>query len=222
MKSPSPPTPRTWRLLDPIDRSTEILFALIMVLAITGSISVAEAGREDIRTMLVGALGCNLAWGIVDAVMYLMAGLTERARSMRMLQSLRNTIDPAEARRIIADAMPPAVRSALGEPELETIRVRLAGLSDPPLRARLSIDDWMGALAVFLWVFLSTFPVVIPFLFMHDVTRALRISNGIAIVMLYVTGHSLGSYAGGRPWLIGMSMVLLGIVLVAATIALGG
>ena len=38
-----------------------------MVLTFTGSLSVAEAGRDDVRTMLIGALGCNLAWGIIDA-----------------------------------------------------------------------------------------------------------------------------------------------------------
>jgi hypothetical protein len=45
------------RVLDPIDRVSEVLFGLIMVLTFTGSLSVAEAGRESIRTMLIGALG---------------------------------------------------------------------------------------------------------------------------------------------------------------------
>ena len=51
------------RVLDPIDRVSEVLFGLIMVLTFTGSLSVAEAGRDDVRAMLIGALGCNLAWG---------------------------------------------------------------------------------------------------------------------------------------------------------------
>src|SRR5438094_10039595 len=57
------------RVLEPIDRVSEVLFGLIMVLTFTGSLSVAEAGRENIRTMLIGALGCNLAWGIIDGVL---------------------------------------------------------------------------------------------------------------------------------------------------------
>ena len=59
------------RLLDPIDRVSEVLFGLIMVLTFTGSLSVAESGREDVRTMLIGALGCNIAWGVIDAMLYL-------------------------------------------------------------------------------------------------------------------------------------------------------
>src|SRR5262245_28378312 len=60
------------RPLEPIDRISEVLFGLIMVLTFTGSLSVAEAGHEDIRTMLIGALGCNLAWGVIDGILYLM------------------------------------------------------------------------------------------------------------------------------------------------------
>ena len=50
------------RVLDPAERISEVLFGLIMVLTFTGSLSIAEAGREDIRAMLIGALVCNIAW----------------------------------------------------------------------------------------------------------------------------------------------------------------
>ncbi len=66
------------RLLDPTERLSEILFGLIMVLSFTCSFSVAtERGRADVRNMLVAALGCNLAWGIIDAVFYLMGCFSE-------------------------------------------------------------------------------------------------------------------------------------------------
>ena len=60
----APNTPRaTKRVLEPIERISEVLFGLIMVLGFTGSLSAAQAGRSDVRTMLFGAIGCNLAWG---------------------------------------------------------------------------------------------------------------------------------------------------------------
>ena len=65
------------RVLEPVERLSEILFGLIMALTITGAVSVATADRLAIRTMLLAALGCNLAWGIIDAGMYLMARLGE-------------------------------------------------------------------------------------------------------------------------------------------------
>jgi VIT1/CCC1 family predicted Fe2+/Mn2+ transporter len=102
------------------------------------------------------------------------------------------------------------------------MRHELNLLPEPPRHPRLGRDDWLGALGVFLLVFLSTFPVVIPFLFAHDAPRALRVSNGIAIVMLFLTGYSFGRAVGYRPWRMGISMVVIGSMLVAMTIALGG
>ena len=69
---------------------------------------------------------------------------------------------------------------------------------------------------------LSTLPVVMPFVFIPDATRALRISNGIAVMMLCAAGMTYARHTGQSPWLVGLSMVLLGGVLVALTIALGG
>src|SRR5207342_1082514 len=88
-------------VLDPIERLSEVLFGLIMVLTFTGSLSVAEAGREDVRAMLIGALGCNLAWGIIDAVLYLMGGLAEKAKRLLTLRAVRNAT-AKDARRLIA------------------------------------------------------------------------------------------------------------------------
>jgi len=63
---------------------------------------------------------------------------------------------------------------------------------------------------------------VIPFLFMKDVRLALHVSNGIAILLLFLTGYSFGRHIGRHAILTGIVMVVLGAVLVAITIALGG
>ena len=123
------------RVLDPIDRVSEVLFGLIMVLTFTGSLSVAEAGREDVRTMLIGALGCNVAWGIIDAMLYLMGGLAEKSQGLMTYLAVRKATDPQQAQRLIADALPPVVASILEPAELETMRRRLMQLPEPPERA---------------------------------------------------------------------------------------
>jgi len=210
------------RVLEPIDRVSEVLFGLIMVLTFTGSLSVAEAGRDDVRTMLIGALGCNLAWGIIDGVLYLMGCLAEKGRGLLAFRAVRKTTDPRQAQRLIADALPPVITSILQPAELDTMSRRLKDLPEPPEQARLHRDDWLGAVGVFLLVFLCTFPVVIPFIFMHNAGPALRVSNAIAIVMLFLTGHAFGRMTGRHPWLVGISMVVLGLILVGLTIALGG
>jgi hypothetical protein len=210
------------RVLDPMDRISEVLFGLIMVLTFTGSFSAAQAGRADVREMLLGAVGCNLAWGIIDGIMYLMACLSERGQGILTLRAVRGARSNAEAYQAIADALPEGVAKVLKPPDLETIRQRLGQLPDPPARPRLDRDDWLGAAAVLLWVFVSTFPVVIPFLFMSNAMAALRVSNGIAVMMLFLTGYAFGRCAGYRPWVLGLYMVLLGSAMVGLTVALGG
>jgi hypothetical protein len=212
----------TRRVLEPSDRIAEVLFGLIMVLTLTGSLSVAEADRAEVRTMLVGALGCNLAWGIIDAVLYLMGNLSEKGTGLLTFRAVRDAADSSRARRLIADALPSVVASVLEPAELETIRQRLKQLPEPPGRARLQKDDWFGALGVFLLVFVSTFPVAIPFLVMHDAGPALRVSNAVAIVLLFILGYAFGRRATHNPWVMGISIVALGMFLVAMTIALGG
>jgi VIT1/CCC1 family predicted Fe2+/Mn2+ transporter len=210
------------RRLEPNERISEVLFGLIMVLTFTGSLSVAQADQAEVRTMLIGALGCNLAWGIIDAIFYLMGCLSEQGRGLRALCALRKAATPEEAHRVIAETLPPLVAATLGPAEYEPMRRKLVQLPEPTARPRLDKNDWLGALAVFFWVFLTTFPVAIPFLLMHSVGPALRVSNAIAIVLLFLTGYAFGQVAGYRPWLTGLAMIVLGSVLVAITIALGG
>ena len=111
-----PPKVAVKHALDPVDRVSEVLFGLIMVLTFTGSLSVAEAGREDVRTMLVGALGCNLAWGVIDAVFYLMGCLAEKSHRLLMLRAVREATDPQRAQRLIADALPRRSRPCWSPP----------------------------------------------------------------------------------------------------------
>jgi hypothetical protein len=210
------------RLLDPIDRTSEVLFGLIMALSFTCSLSVSEAGREDVHTMLIGAIGCNVAWGLIDGVVFLMTSLTERARGIATMGEVRKATDPKEARAIISDALPPVVARILSAEDFERIRTGFATLPDLPDYPRLRRDDYLAALGVFLLVFLATFPVVIPFILMRDAGIALRVSNVIALVMLFLAGCSFGTYARYRPIRMGLLMALIGSGLVALTIALGG
>jgi len=213
---------RRERVLDPVQRQAEILFGLIMVLSFTGSISVASADRAEVREVLLGALGCNVAWGIVDAVMYLMAIVIERGRSQTIQRAVQSSKDAEHGRRLIQEALPEGMDELFDSRALEGARQKVAAAPTPPEHPRLSRQDWLGALGVFLLVFLSTFPVVIPFMFAMPLETAMRVSNLVAIVLLYVLGHSLGHYSGMRPVRTGIAMVTLGVALVAATIALGG
>jgi hypothetical protein len=210
------------RVLEPVDRISEVLFGLIMVLTFTGSLSVAEAARDDVRAMLVGALGCNLAWGLIDGIFYLMGCLAERAQNLRTFRAVRQAATEAEGQRVVAEALPPLVAGLLQQAEVETIRQRLVAMPEPAGTGHLRREDYLGAAAVFLLVFLSTFPVAVPFLLLTDARPAMRVSNAIAVVLLFLTGYAFGRVSGRHPIGVGLAMVALGLVLVGLTIALGG
>jgi len=210
------------RVLDPMERISETLFGLIMALTVICSLGITTGGNVKIQTVLIAALGCNLAWGIVDGALYLLARINDRGGNILTLRAIQQAPDTETARRILADALSPELASILPLEQLELMRQTLQRLPAPCGRPRLAKRDWFGALGVCLLSFASTFPVVIPFLFLSDAKLALRVSWAVAIVMLFFCGYAFGYRSGLRPWAAGLAMVAYGGVLIGVVEALGG
>ena len=209
------------RVLNPADRASEILFGLIMVLTFTLSLGAPGTGMADVQVVLIGALGCNLAWGLIDAVMYLMGARAERGLAASSVRAIRAAKDPAAAYAIMAEHLPQAILPALTPADMERIRLHLNALPPESLEPRIGRDDYLAAFGVFLLVFLCLVPVAIPFLLLDDIAVALRFSNVVAVGLLFLTGFTFGRHVG-RPWRVGFSMVAVGVVLVAVAATLGG
>lgn len=210
------------RILDPVERVTEVIFGLLMAMTFTGTISVATAGQEAERTMMIAALGCNLAWGLADAVMYLLRILIERTRNRTLHANLRGATDAGAGQRLIADALPPRLAAVVGTDELELLRRRVVEYASMPLPPRLGWDDFKGAVGVFLLVVFSTFPLVVPFLLLDQTALAVRVSNLAGLAVLFIAGWVLAKYAGAKSWQGGIALAVTGSVLITAIIALGG
>ena len=184
--------------------------------------SVAEAGRAEIRDLFVAAVGCNLAWGLVDAVMYLVRTVADRGRVLTLAHSVRARPDAQAGRALLERSLSRVMAGLVSPAEVEAIRGRIIALPTVPARARLGWDDLLAAVAVFLLVVVATFPVVLPFALMQDVAMAKNVSRGIALVMLFFGGLGLGRYAGYGSWRAGLMMAALGTLLVGAIKVLGG
>jgi len=209
------------RLLDPVDRICEILFGLIMAVTIVGSLAIAEAGRADVRTVTAAAIGCNLAWGLVDAVMYVVRTVAERARNHALARAVA-AVDADRGRSLIARALPDPVAAVAGTSELEGMRLRLLALR-PDDRPVLLPRDLLEAAGIFLMVVFATFPVVVPFLLTDDVAAAMRMAQAVTLVMLFLAGFGFGRYAGyAKPLRTGLAMAAFGALLIAVVKALGG
>ena len=222
MSEPTTPKAPSEVALDPVSRISEILFGLIMVLSFTCSMEVMDIGREDVREILIGAIGCNLAWGLIDAFFYLMNLVATRGREHQLIEDLSKQPHPEKARQLMLSVMPESIVADLSVDSVSDIREKLLKreVSGPVLLVGLS--DFRAAFLIFGLVFLSTFPVAVPFLIINDPYTALRLSNLVALVLLFSLGPWLGRYAGQRAWLWGVAMTVVGMALVSMTIALGG
>ena len=214
------------RSLDPGERLGEILFGLVMVLTftLTAGLSVSE-GREGVRELIAAALGCNIAWGIIDGVFYVMGGLFRRGQRHRLARTIRGTPDPEAAAALVADELDPTLADVSSPEERRRFYADVVRMVRrlPDERPRITREDLWGALASFWLVVISTIPAVVPFLIFRDQPRfALRVSNGLLIALIFIVGFRWARHTGGSGWRIGLSLALMGGVLVAIAVALGG
>lgn len=209
-------------VLNPIDRIAEVLFGMIMVLTFTGAISVNSQGRQEIGELLWAALGCNVAWGIVDAIMYLMNVLFERGYYLNVINKLKLQKNDENGKRVLKEEIQPMISALLTEEELNNLYLRLKTIPPPDKKNLFTWQDALAGVQIFLLVFLCTLPVSLPFLFIQDAALALRVSNGIALVLLFIGGYKLSTYSGFKPILGALLYMLTGVLLVFLTMALGG
>jgi hypothetical protein len=97
-----------------------------MALTFVGAMSVATIGREEVRTMFAAAVGCNLAWGLADAVMYPVRAVTDRGRALAFIRAVQAAADAETGRRLIERSLLRAAAGLISSAEIEAIRGRIA------------------------------------------------------------------------------------------------
>jgi VIT1/CCC1 family predicted Fe2+/Mn2+ transporter len=213
------------RHLDPASRMGEVLFGLIMVLSITltAGLNVTE-GKAGVRQLLVAALGCNIAWGIIDGIMYVMNCMAERSVRARLIRLIQDAPDQGAALDIIREEVEPKLEPLAGPEDRESFyRSMLKHLSQGGApKTGLEKTDLYGGLACFWLVFVSCLPAAVPFLIFSKPALALRVSNFLLIVMLYVVGRRWAAYTNTNRLVAGLAMVAIGLLLVGVAILLGG
>ena len=216
------PGPLVRGVLSPYDRASEVLFGLIMALTLTGALSVTSATEQEARALFVATLAGNVAWGFVDAVMYVLNEVLGRGRLLLLDRELREGGHPAELRALLGEVLPEPLADGLSAANLDAVRSSLAAHPALHAPARVQWEDVLGALGVFALVVASTFPVAAPFLLIADLQVAKAVSRGLALALLCAGGYAVGRFSGVRPVWMGLAMLGIGAVLVAVVTALGG
>jgi hypothetical protein len=212
--------------LTPGDRFTEIFCGLIMVLTVTlvAGRDVALAGR-GVQDLLRAAIGGNVAWGIIDGVVYLINRRFERARQVRLVAAVRAAADEGSVRASLRDTFDPALVAAMTPAEASQMFATLhdvAGRLDPAAHAHLTKHDFVGAVGCGLLCIGSALPAILPFLLIERPAVALRVSNAVLLASLFVLGAMWAKDLGAGRVKTGLVLLLIGAAMVAVAVAFGG
>jgi hypothetical protein len=214
------PTPAALSL-SPLERGCEIVFGILMTASVTAATQIGTGGQATVRELLLAAFGCNIAWGLIDAAMFLLQRQFGRFRAHRTMRELRALADEEAFRARVREELPPVIGPALTADTFAGIR----GLAHAyaPARARFwNRSEIEAAGLIWLLVSASTLPLVVPFLVLQDAILALRLAKVVAVAMLFFLGWWIGRWSGTSPARSGFVLALAGTVLSIACIALGG
>jgi len=196
-----------------------------MAMTVASSTKLASGeGVLSARIIIFAVLGCNIAWGVVDGIMYVFNNLLERGRLSKFVSYVKS-YNPEKTIPIVENEIESSIFSSLDHEEKKRLSAELLKSISKvqPKKAHITRDDVFGAFASFLLVFASGFIVVVPFFFLpNNVYLALKLSNLASIIILFTVGYQWAKYTDRNKIRTGAGMVLIGFVIAAVTILLGG
>lgn len=213
------------RYLAPADSLSEILFGLIMTLTFTlGAGIMVREDPDAARELLIATVGCNIAWGLIDALMYLAGQRFERGRRARLGDAIRAAASEEGATRLLAEEFDELLSGVTEASDRDSLYRRIARSVREGAGPSVGLirEDVYGAIASFFLVFFSSIPAALPFFFIDEAWSALRFSNAILIGLLFVVGYRWARHTNLPPTRMGFSLMVGGVALVAVAIALGG
>ncbi len=210
--------------LTPSERLSQALYSLILVLTVIGVIEITiSLEQQSSSTFLFAAMGTSVAWGMVDAVIYVLTGVHERNHHVRVVSRVKKK-PKADAIRQIEDELEDSLIGVLDKEERNRIaaQVHLTMQNATPRRQGVTKDDVLGGIASFLLSFAVVLPPVMPFILDLPLDYGIRLSNVIAVAMLFIVGYVSGGMGGMNRVRWALTITVLGVVIVAVTILLGG
>jgi hypothetical protein len=216
---------RLHRNLDPVDTLGELIFGLIMVLTFTiGARLLGADEPTDGKELLIAAIGCNIAWGIIDGFLFLLGRIFERRR----IASLHAALAAQSEHAIDLEPLRSELNNDLTElgdaqdRERFYASIAAAARRSKPRPVRVMLNDLSGAALVFCLVVATAIPAAVPFMIISDGYVALRVSNAILVGLLFLVGFWWGKHIGASPGLAGAVIMSIGVALVLVAIPLGG
>lgn len=236
-RPPPPPEGRLERLVArfvaPIDALTAAIYSILIVLTFTLAFTVikrwpgySQPIPDGFGTELFFAvLGAAMAWALIDGLMLVLVAVLERGEKHRFLQALQAADSDDEAVAVIADEFDFVLEPIASETKRHLLYADvLEHLRDSqPRPVGFQREDLVEGLSAALVAMLAAAPSLLPlWLWRDDALVALRVSNIVSFIILFILGYRWGRYTGANPWKVGALLVLAGVLLMAIAIPLGG
>lgn len=220
------------RYVDPLDLWIEMLYGLLIVLTFTMAFRAIDrtavmgmAAATQANRLFIAAIGCAVAWGLIDGVVYVLSCIAERAQRRKLIRDVRASPDQRAASNAVADALDAVLEPIAGAASRNALYQDIQHeLRDAtPQIPVVTKEDFFGAAITVAVAVLATLPVVVALLLFPDPFVSLRVSNLIAIGMLMLVGYGWARQTGTRPPLIiGLVLAAIGVLAVLIAIPLGG
>jgi hypothetical protein len=180
--------------------------------------------EKVIGTVLLSALFCCIAWGLVDGIFYAWEAHYELDRKKKLLALVQAPNDPKKAREVVEDHLRDTIVDLMDEKDKEQIyQIVEKNVSGVDL-GRVGIkEDIVTILIAFGLVVGSSIIVMIPFLLFSPVMTALRISNVTGIFLLFFMGYWREEDKRiAKKLITGGFTALVALIITLVTVILGG
>ena len=220
-------------LIDPIDRLTESVFSILILLTFTmtswiiglsGS-SEHSLTSENILDLAIAALVTIIAYGMIDGVIYTLLTMFGRGESHRLLQGIQAADSEQEAVEVIADNLDYMLEPITGEKERQLLysHILVQLRNSQPREIGLKREDITAGLGHILVAVLVITPSLIPLVVLRqDPETAILVSNFVSFFLLFFVGYRWGKYTGANPWKTGLIILSVITILVLFLFWLGG
>lgn len=218
--------------LDPIDAIFVVFFSILFALLFTLSYSflilrgildssfLSGYGRE----LFFAILGAVAAWGIIDGVLYGLSEVlarNERYRLLRYVQTGSKETGIAAIADELDFILEPITSDEQRDALYHDIREHLRRAE--PQSVGLQREDVVGAIVSVLLSVAAVVPSLLPLLLIPGNTAlAIRISNVISVLVVFVTGYIWGIHTDNNPWRIGLLLSSVCLAMVVVAMLLGG
>lgn len=204
----------------------EAIYSVIIAMTFTSVLRGYEPpGETAYLDIVYPALFCCIAWGIADGLFY----AWERRYNIRMeneIIDLSRSIESSDnALPLIGEQLDDTIlRNISDEKRIQLYRNLVKYLAGAGMKAAPSRRDAISIIsATTIISTIAGLAVVAPFFLVEDVGLALNVSNILGIFLLFVIGCNRAYDKSTSDRIImGLGTAIIGIVIAAITILLGG